>query len=161
MADNLPDVYLRFLDDNEYPSIAGESFDAAFPAKEGWLAIKSFNFGFGWGGSDAKGKDDALKDFAKGKKLSPSRTDDVVSHLKGQADGKKSGNKGGKGKEKEGTLVPKILNVTRNPGVASIDILAALRDGRKQRCPGTGDWKPRALAHAALLGRPQAIARRT
>ena len=38
MADNLPDVYLKFTDSD--PDIRGESMDAAYPADDGWLCIR-------------------------------------------------------------------------------------------------------------------------
>ena len=50
MADNLPDVYIRFME-GETPVIAGDSRDSEYNGKDGWLAIGGFNFGFGWGGS--------------------------------------------------------------------------------------------------------------
>src|SRR4051812_49411877 len=53
MADNLPDVYLKFTDSD--PDIRGESMDAAYPADDGWLCLQSFNFGFGWGGTGSAG----------------------------------------------------------------------------------------------------------
>jgi type VI protein secretion system component Hcp len=41
MADALSDVYVRLKD------LKGESTDDAHPGKDGWIQIKSFNFGFG------------------------------------------------------------------------------------------------------------------
>ncbi|MEO8428652.1 MAG: type VI secretion system tube protein Hcp [Verrucomicrobiota bacterium] len=47
MAEGLPDVYLRFS------GLRGESMDDKHLGKDGWIQIKSFNFGFGF--SDKKG----------------------------------------------------------------------------------------------------------
>jgi type VI protein secretion system component Hcp len=41
MGENLPDVYLRF------EGLQGESGDSTYSGDEGWITIKSFNFGFG------------------------------------------------------------------------------------------------------------------
>ena len=41
MAEALPDVYVKLQD------VPGECTDEAHPGKDGWIQIKSFNFGFG------------------------------------------------------------------------------------------------------------------
>src|ERR1051325_9540360 len=41
MAEALPDVYVRL------EGLKGECTDDAHPGKDGWIQIKSFNFGFG------------------------------------------------------------------------------------------------------------------
>src|SRR5215510_8365611 len=126
MADNLADVYLRFGDDHTH-DIPGESFDAAYPYSEGWSVIKSFSFGFGWGGSPAGVGEDAAKKFASGKKLTQAEQNDLANHL-AQSSGGKDG-KSGKGKQAEGTLSPKEFEFTRSPGVASKALIEKLRDG--------------------------------
>ncbi|HZR21581.1 MAG TPA: type VI secretion system tube protein Hcp [Verrucomicrobiae bacterium] len=50
MPTDLPDVYLRFVGDpGEY---TGESTDDMHPGEDGWITIRSFNFGFGFPGKD-------------------------------------------------------------------------------------------------------------
>ena len=47
MAGEIPDVYLRF------EGFEGECNDKKHPGKEGWITVKSFNFGFGMQGADS------------------------------------------------------------------------------------------------------------
>src|SRR5436190_20233060 len=113
MADNLPDVYLRFGDDHTH-DIPGESFDAAYPHDEGWTVIKSFSFGFGWGGSPSSGGEDAAKKLASGKKLTQAEQNDLAAGFAQRNNGQ-----GAKAKASEGTLTPKEFEFSRSPGIAS------------------------------------------
>ncbi|HUR46978.1 MAG TPA: hypothetical protein VMZ27_13955 [Candidatus Saccharimonadales bacterium] len=125
MADNLPDVYLRFV--GATPDIPGESMDAAYPAKEGWLEIKEFDFGFGWNGSAAGGgaKHDAItKKLSTGKPLSAQEADELSNALK-----PKEAEKDGKAKKTDQALQPNPCTFSRSPGVASIPLLKVLRAG--------------------------------
>jgi hypothetical protein len=102
VADNLPDVYIRFLKasgNNPEAEIAGESLDAGYPGKEGWFGITEFSFGFGWGGgtADSGAREAALRDLAKGKKLTPEQQKLVADQPKTQGVGK-----GGKPEKKRG-----------------------------------------------------------
>lgn len=125
MADNLPDVYLRFVGAN--PDIPGESMDEAYPAKEGWLEIKEFDFGFGWNGSAASGsaKHDAItKKLSTGKPLSAQEADELSNALK-----PKEAEKGTKSKKTDQALQPNPCTFSRSPGPASISLLKVLRAG--------------------------------
>jgi type VI protein secretion system component Hcp len=52
MAGDIPDVYLRFH------GFTGECNDLKHPGDKGWITVKSFNFGFGFQGSDGASSDD-------------------------------------------------------------------------------------------------------
>ena len=83
MADNLPDVYLRFV--GASPDIPGESLDAAYPAREGWLGIKEFNFGFGWSAGGTADNHEALtRKLASGKPLTEQESRKLGSCLECQ-----------------------------------------------------------------------------
>ncbi len=52
MAGEIADVYLKF------EGLTGECNDEDHPGEDGWITIKSFNFGFGFQASDAGTEDD-------------------------------------------------------------------------------------------------------
>jgi type VI protein secretion system component Hcp len=108
VADNLPDVYLRFVD----VGIQGESMDAGYPGEEGWIGIKSFTFGFGWGGSDAGGKE------------APSGGKGATPAGKAPASSGKGAMSGGK----DGTLTPREFSFSKSPDVASNLLLEKCRN---------------------------------
>jgi type VI protein secretion system component Hcp len=135
VADNLPDVYIRFLEADGSPPrplFAGDSMDMAYPGKEeGWFTINDFNFGFGWGGSDA----------SAGVTKAVSKEKDAESRLRAQAEQIKAlqsqvntvqtGAKGGKAaapKKEEGTLKPKEFSFSRNPSKASTILMKKCRN---------------------------------
>jgi type VI protein secretion system component Hcp len=126
MANDLPDVYLRFGDDDQQ-DLPGESFDAAYPKSEGWTVIKSFSFGIGWSESDSGGKGaDAAKKLASGKKLSEAEQKDLADHIAKGGGGAKPG----KDAAAEGTLKPHDFTFSRSPGIASKPLIEALRAGK-------------------------------
>ncbi len=135
MADNLPDVYLRFLDDVDNqrlleddpgdpvtPLIVGDSLDAAYPGKEGWLGIKQFGFSFGWGGKKSDAKFEGLQKKVHANKATPQEHQefDKLNAERG---------KGGTSGAEEGTLKPNPFSFSRNPSPATIPLLKQLRDG--------------------------------
>jgi type VI protein secretion system component Hcp len=120
MANDLPDVYLRFGDKDAH-DLPGESYDAAYPKEEGWTAIKSFSFGFGWSNSASSKGSEALKKLAAGKKLSEAEQKDALESRNGPP----------KKQEKEGTLQPKSFTFSRSPGIASKPLIEALRAGKE------------------------------
>jgi type VI protein secretion system component Hcp len=107
VADNLPDVYLRF------EGIKGESMDSFHPGEvepgdtrqDGWMGIKGFSFGFGWGGSDSADKD-------------------AGAGAKGAAPAAKPAAPAGKGGKAGGTLAAKEFSFTKSPDVASSVLLS-------------------------------------
>jgi type VI protein secretion system component Hcp len=104
VADNLPDVYLRF------EGIKGGSMDSYHPGEaqpgdstlDGWIGIKGFSFGFGWGGSESADKDTGTKGAAPGAKPAPAAA-------KPAAKGAKAG----------GTLAAREFSFSKAPDVAS------------------------------------------
>ena len=136
MADNLPDVYIKF--DDADPEIRGESTDAAYPGNQGYLCIQSFSFGFGWGGagsSSAANLDDlrnqmaAEEDAQKRKQLS-ARINALEKERRDARGSAKKDQKGGKnGKDSGAQLKPKEFTFTKSPGVASKDLLLNLQKG--------------------------------
>ena len=138
MADNLPDVYLKFIGAD--PEIRGESMDAAYPADQGWLAIQSFNFGFGWGGSggSAGSLDELKKQLVK--EDDPQRRVQLQAKItalekqQNQAGGSAknaAGKQAGKDAKKEegAQLKQKEFRFARAPGRASKDLLLNLQKG--------------------------------
>ena len=114
MADNLPDVYLRF------EGIKGESMDSIYPGEappgdsrqDGWMQIKSFTFGFGWGGTAAGGADPASKTKGAAPAAAP---------VPAAAKGAKAG----------GTLSPKEFSFSKAPDVASNELLLRCKGSKE------------------------------
>jgi type VI protein secretion system component Hcp len=125
----LPDVYLKFVGAD--PKIRGESNDAAYPESEGWLAVKSFGFGFGWDPENSSGN---LEDLEKRldnendpEKRKALRKQIQAIQKKERAKAAKSGKKGaGKKGDKTKTLKQRNFTFRRSPGPASKDILQNL-----------------------------------
>jgi type VI protein secretion system component Hcp len=123
VADNLPDVYLRFVGSD--PNIRGESMDAAYPASEGWLEIKGFDFGFGWDASTSSvNHDDITKKIATGKPLTPPEAQQL-----GQALKPKEPDKAAKPPKADQTLQAHPFSFSRTAGPASIDLIKKLQQG--------------------------------
>jgi type VI protein secretion system component Hcp len=133
VADNLPDVYIRFLDDSSTakPLFDGDSQDAAYPGKgDGWITITEFGFGFGWGGSnDSAGVTKAVikeKDPESRLKALEEQNKALQSQIKTTAAGAQTNGKGAPKKE-EGTLKPKEFSFSRTPSGASTSLMKLCR----------------------------------
>jgi type VI protein secretion system component Hcp len=122
VADNLPDVYLRFV--GASPEIPGESLDAAYPASEGWLGIKEFNFGFGWSAGGTTDSHEGLtRKLASGKPLT-----DQESRKLGDALNAKNAPTPAKSDKQEQALKADAFTFSRNPGPASVPLLKVLKE---------------------------------
>jgi type VI protein secretion system component Hcp len=96
--------------------------DEAYPADEGWLCIKEFDFGFGWDGSSSGAKSDAIaKKISSGKPISAQDAQEIVKA--------KSEDKAPKPKKKDQALTAHPFTFARTPGPASIALLKKLRAG--------------------------------
>jgi type VI protein secretion system component Hcp len=122
VADELPDVYLRFLDKGNAPRIKGDSLDEAYPGKEGWLGITKFNFGFGWGGSEAVGPSQKLTD----KVLAGKATEKEKNEFKKQQQQTQVPKPETK---QDSTLKPDDFSFSRNCSPATIPLIEILRNG--------------------------------
>ena len=124
MAEDLPDVYLRFregTDPNSKPRVPGDSLDEAFPGKEGWLAITQFTFGFGWGGTDPN-EAKLLDKIISGKATPKEKAD----YQKQQANKPKPDKK-----KQDDTFKAREFKFSRTCSPASIPLVEILRSGKE------------------------------
>jgi len=129
---DLPDVYIRFTGAD--PKIRGESSDAAYPGKDGWLSIKSFSFGFGWTDTSESSLEDMQKQLAaENSREKRIQIQEKISALqkKLREEGSSSGTTGQNGSKGDDAqqLKQRDFSFTRNPGVSSRDILLHLKRG--------------------------------
>lgn len=120
MADVLPDVYLRFLGEGDKAKFEGGCRDAMHPGKDGWISVKSFDFGFGWKDGSAEiqrlyGK------IAQGKATEPEKKKHQELVAAQQA-------KPGKSSEEEHTLKPDPFTFDKLPDFASDDLMGLVRN---------------------------------
>ncbi len=116
MADNLPDVYLRFADAGGKCLIEGECLDEQHPGKDGWIGIEHFNFGFGWGGSEAAQSESSAGSAAHAGSSGTKST--------GATPAAKGSSTAGKG----GTLTPKEFSFSKAPDLTSNVLLLKCKD---------------------------------
>lgn len=130
MADNLPDVYIRFME-GKTPVIDGDSLDNEYNGEDGWLAIGGFNFGFGWGGSSDSasrlalpaGTDPALARTLMERDRALQRTQ------QGQPAASPAGAGGGANTaNQEGSLKPSDFKFSRAPSAASKLLVQTCRE---------------------------------
>jgi type VI protein secretion system component Hcp len=126
VADNLPDVYLRFIGGDETDPdivIPGDSRDSYYNGSKGWFTITGFGFGFGWGGLRDTPK--VVKPLGKDAANDPKELLRAHNELVAQqsAGPQKSGAKAGTPEKKSGQLAAEVFSFTRTPSLASVFLI--------------------------------------
>jgi type VI secretion system Hcp family effector len=115
MAEDIPDVYLRF------DGFKGECMDEDHPADKGWITIKSFTFGFGFSGTDG----DAEQDNEDGANTHPSAGTQAHPASKPQKKSKRKKRAG----MKSGPLNFDCISFTKASDVMSHKLMEACHQG--------------------------------
>jgi len=125
MAGDIPDVYLKFHD------LKGECNDKSHPGDDGWITVKSFNFGFGFTGSDGAADDDDEDQQATGSPQTGTRGGNNPNT--GGTVAKRKKRKKPSAPMKSGPMSFDCITFSKNSDVMSHALMEACHKGVSQR----------------------------
>jgi type VI protein secretion system component Hcp len=137
VASDSPDVYLKFVGEEDKPFCQGDCTDEKHPGEDGWIQIRSFSFGFG-----AEQKDDAFESKTKDSKIKTPAQKDKEAAEKKAAEAKKA--KDRKSWGKSGPLNFDKFNFSKSTDRTSTRLIGL--------CHGGDDKIPMVLVEAVRYG---------
>jgi type VI protein secretion system component Hcp len=129
MAEGSADIYAWFQGlEGDPDRLKGESMDEDHPGEKGWIQIKKFNFGFGFGGKQSMlaAKDPALK----GKTVEELKKEIAEREKKKAAEAKKSEKKSAESWGKSGALDFEKLTFSKGSDLMSNRLMEICHSGK-------------------------------